>query len=171
MRKLTLETTSADETRAIGAHLSRYARPGDLILLHGDLGAGKTTMVQGFLAALGAAEPVRSPTFILVSEYAAGSSPGQATAVRHLDLYRIEDPGELEALGFEELVGADDAVTLVEWPERAAGYLPEPYLLVEIAMAGNDRRWITLRAVPAGDRYLSLMESLGTALKRQYQSP
>jgi tRNA threonylcarbamoyladenosine biosynthesis protein TsaE len=76
--------------------------------------------------------------------------------LRHIDLYRLESLDELEALGFEDLVSDDRAITLIEWPERAVGLLPDAYLLVELQATGPDQRQITLRPVGLGDRFTDL---------------
>ena len=117
-----LIAASAEETEVCGARLAR-ALPTDLpqmlqIQLRGDLGAGKTTLARGFLRALGFTGVVRSPTYTLVESYALG-----AVTVVHTDLYRLQDPDELEALGLRELAVADH-VWLIEWPERAGPWLP-----------------------------------------------
>jgi tRNA threonylcarbamoyladenosine biosynthesis protein TsaE len=103
-------TASADETRALAAAFGRVAAVGDVLLLEGPLGAGKTVFVQGLAAGLGVAAAVRSPTFVLVTEYA-----GRVPLV-HVDLYRIEHARGLDGLGLEER--EDDAVLAVEWGER-----------------------------------------------------
>lgn len=107
-----------------------------LVFLEGDLGAGKTTLVRGFLAGLGHRGPVRSPTYTLIEPYDAGGR-----RVYHLDLYRIADPDELEYLGLRELL-AEPAVILVEWPQRGAGWLPQADLAVRIAHSGDARRLV-----------------------------
>ncbi len=117
-----LIAASFEDTQACGARLAR-ALPGGLpqmlqVQLHGDLGAGKTTLARGFLQALGYAGVVRSPTYTLVESYALG-----ALTVVHTDLYRLQDPNELEALGLRDLARADH-VWLIEWPERAGRWLP-----------------------------------------------
>lgn len=104
---MTLYAEDAEATMRLGADLAAELLPGDVVLLHGPLGAGKTTLVRGALRALGWTGPVRSPTFNLVSEYPV------APPVVHVDLYRLEGP---EDLGLEER--AEGAVTFVEWPER-----------------------------------------------------
>jgi tRNA threonylcarbamoyladenosine biosynthesis protein TsaE len=117
-----LIAASAAQTEACGARLARALpsfRPQLLqIHLHGDLGAGKTTLARGFLQALGYSDVVRSPTYTLVESYALG-----AVTVVHTDLYRLQHPDELETLGLRDLAVADH-VWLVEWPERAGPWLP-----------------------------------------------
>lgn len=130
-------TTSPDETRAVGAALARLLRPGDVVLLVGDLGAGKTTLAQGVAAGLGVTEPVTSPTFVLVRPYpcAAPHSPANPTALRqllHADLYRLEHTGELADLALGELV-EDDAAALVEWGEVAGTDLQAGALVVRLS--------------------------------------
>lgn len=124
--------------RALGAR--PLERPG-LIALHGDLGAGKTTLVRGLLRALGHTGPVRSPTFTLLEPYEHLTPP-----VWHLDLYRLGDPGELEYLGLADLLVAP-ALLLIEWPERGAGALPAADLDIHIAHADAGRR-LTMTSVP-----------------------
>ncbi len=142
-------TASAAETRALGRRIAARLRPGDIVLLHGDLGAGKTTLVQGIGMALGTRERAQSPTFSLVVD----TSLPDGITLRHIDLYRLESLDELEALGFEDLTSDDRAIILIEWPERAVGMLPNAYLLIELNPAGPDRRRITLRAVGMGSRF------------------
>lgn len=114
-REKRLRTRSAAGTLALGELLTELLLPPRLILLRGDLGAGKTTLVKGMAAALGAADPdgVTSPTFTLVHEY-----KGRRVRIFHLDLYRIETEAELEGIGVWEIADAGDALVLVEWGER-----------------------------------------------------
>lgn len=125
----------AAATEALGARLAKRLRPGDVIYLQGDLGAGKTTLVRGLLRALGYTGPVRSPTYTLVESYAFDGRP----TVHHLDLYRLADPEELEWLGIRDLCGGE-AITLIEWPERGRGLLPPPDLTLDLAPSGCGRR-------------------------------
>src|SRR4030088_563204 len=115
-RELTREitTNSAEETIALGRTLAEILAPPKLVLLRGDLGAGKTTMVKGIAAAFEAAaeEDVTSPTFTLVHEYR-----GPRANLYHIDLYRVDTPRELETLGLDDL-RTDDSVLLIEWGEK-----------------------------------------------------
>jgi len=145
--QLTLHSRDAEATRSIGAALGRHAEPGDVFLLHGELGAGKTTFTQGFARGAGSEELVNSPTFVLVNEYR-GRLP-----IYHADLYRLDDPDEVERL---DLANASlDGVLLVEWPERGDGLLPAEHLLVRIEHAGPEER--RLAFVPRGRRYERLV--------------
>ena len=127
-----LDLKDAGATEAAGAALAQALTAGDrIIFLHGDLGAGKTTLVRGLLRALGHAGRVPSPTYTLVEPYEIGP-----LSLKHLDLYRIADPGELEYLGVRELAGT----VLIEWPERGGHFLPTPDLDCRLAPAGLGRR-------------------------------
>jgi tRNA threonylcarbamoyladenosine biosynthesis protein TsaE len=114
-REKRFRTRSVAGTLALGERLAEMLRPPMLVVLRGEVGAGKTTLVKGIAAALGAAseEDVTSPTFTLVHEYA-----GPKVRVYHLDLYRLETEKELATLGIEEMVDQPDALVLVEWGER-----------------------------------------------------
>jgi tRNA threonylcarbamoyladenosine biosynthesis protein TsaE len=116
-------TASADATRALAGRLAPLCRAGDVVLLVGDLGAGKTVFAQGFAAALGVAGPVTSPTFALVRHYRCGPSSPVETLI-HADVYRTGSLAEVADLGLAELV-EEDAVALVEWGDLAAPALGE----------------------------------------------
>ncbi len=136
-------TASVDETRALGGAVASVAATGDVIVLVGDLGAGKTAFTQGFAAALGVTTPVTSPTFTLANRY-----EGSIT-VNHLDVYRFDHPDEAHDLALEELL--DDGITLVEWGDAIAGMLPAGHLSVTIRFRSaddglpGDERLLTLR--------------------------
>ncbi len=123
--RLTLSNLA--ETEALGERLAAALRPGDLVALGGDLGAGKTTLARAILTALGVTEAMPSPTFTLVQRY---DTP--RLVVHHYDLYRIEDPRELDELGLEEAL--DQGAVLMEWPERAGGRLPGDRLNLSLTM-------------------------------------
>lgn len=123
-------------TLALGAQLAAAGLVSELVCLHGELGAGKTTLVRGYLRALGHRGNVKSPTYTLLESYAVG-----AVRVLHFDFYRIADARELGYIGLDELLG-EAAVKLVEWPERAGGQLPPADLDVwlEFAPVGRQAR-------------------------------
>ncbi len=131
---------SAAATRAHGEALAAQLAPGQVVALFGDLGSGKTCLVQGICAGLGVVDPVTSPTFILINEYA-GRAMGRPVPVYHFDLYRLGSPAELEDLGAEEyFYGA--GICLVEWAEHAGNLLPPNRWEVRFTVAGADRRQI-----------------------------
>jgi tRNA threonylcarbamoyladenosine biosynthesis protein TsaE len=115
--KRVVVTHSPEETRRLAADLLRELKPGAVLALHGDLGAGKTCFVQGLAAALGVHHPVNSPTFVLIHEYP--STP----PLYHADLYRIRDADDAFGLGLEEYFKSD-GITVIEWAERATEILP-----------------------------------------------
>ena len=154
MKRFQLVSRSAGDTRAIAAVFSRYTRAGDMIVLDGELGAGKTCFVQGFAGARGCAGSVTSPTFSIANFYRT-----TAGEILHVDLYRIETPGELEALGLEEYFPG--ATTLVEWGLKFPGYL-DNFLLVSFARGEDDSRVLTVES--DGGTRDALLETLGNHL-------
>jgi tRNA threonylcarbamoyladenosine biosynthesis protein TsaE len=139
---LTVASNSPEETLILGTSLAPVLLPGDVVTLSGDLGAGKTTFVQGVASALGVTAPVTSPTFVIIHHYE-GRFP-----VVHMDVYRLDYIQEVLDLGFEELL-QPDAVMLVEWGEAVSPLLPRRYLDVEIRKTddGDDARMFAFRAV------------------------
>ena len=137
-------TDSAEATERLGADLATRLRPGDVVLVTGDLGAGKTTFVRGAARALGVVEPVVSPTFTIGRRYR-----GDAT-VSHLDLYRLDGLGEEEP-GFLDDYLTADAITFVEWPEVADHALERVRAKVTIEHAGGDEREVTIDLTPASE--------------------
>lgn len=144
---LTIPVDSAGEMQRLGRVIGARLHPGDVLLLHGDLGAGKTTLAQGIAAALGVSEGMQSPTFTLVAEHQGQLPDGTRVRLNHLDLYRLSGPEDLESFGYEQFLDAGDEITLIEWPERAADWLPDAYLLAAIAYAVPGRK-VTLTAHP-----------------------
>jgi tRNA threonylcarbamoyladenosine biosynthesis protein TsaE len=131
------ETRSAADTEALGARLAERLGPGDVVVVSGDLGAGKTTLIRGAARALGVTEPVTSPTFTIGRRYSGGRLP-----ISHLDLYRLEDmDGEDPGL-LDDYLG--DGVAFVEWPAVGIERLGRPALEVRIEHAGEERRTIEL---------------------------
>src|SRR5436190_1172667 len=133
--RVRLFTRSAEQTRAVGEALASSLRSGDVVSLTGDLGAGKTTLVQGAARGLGVGDRVLSPTFTLVREYQ-GDVP-----IHHMDIYRLDRVQDVLDLGFEEMIDAD-GVVFVEWGDAIEGLLPEDHLQVELSIAedGEARR-------------------------------
>ncbi|MBA2278337.1 MAG: tRNA (adenosine(37)-N6)-threonylcarbamoyltransferase complex ATPase subunit type 1 TsaE [Chloroflexia bacterium] len=154
----------------VGAALGRQLQRGDVVLLHGDLGAGKTTLAQGIAAALDVAGPVQSPTFTLAAEYDARLPDSTPVRLYHLDLYRLTDPAELESIGYEEYITPPDGVTVIEWPERAGHWLPETYLLITIAHDGAARR-LSLSAVGVDAIVQERLQGIIAALRGESPHP
>jgi tRNA threonylcarbamoyladenosine biosynthesis protein TsaE len=139
--QISARTRSAGETRALAAALAQLARAGDLMLLAGDLGAGKTAFVQGFGRALGVDEPITSPTFTLAQRY------DGARVIHHLDVYRLSQLNEVLDLGLPELLD-EGGIVLIEWGDAVAPVVPADYLEVRLAYGdGDDERVVTLRPV------------------------
>ena len=130
-------THSAEETTALGRTLTELLAPPKLVLLRGDLGAGKTTLVKGIAAGFQAAseEDVTSPTFTLVHEYR-----GPKANLYHIDLYRVDTPRQLETLGLDDLL-ADNSILLIEWGEKFPRFLRERDVEITLERVGeNDRK-------------------------------
>ncbi len=140
-REKRLRTRSEAGTLALGEMLSELLPAPRLVLLRGDLGAGKTTLVKGIVAALGAADPdgVSSPTFTLVHEY-----KGRRVRVFHLDLYRLETEAELEGVGLWEIADSGDALVLVEWGERFPSLVAKADAEIAIETGENDTERLLL---------------------------
>jgi tRNA threonylcarbamoyladenosine biosynthesis protein TsaE len=132
---------SEDEAAAAGAALARLARPGDVITLSGPLGVGKTALARAFIGALGYEGEVPSPSFAIVQPYDELDPP-----VWHVDLYRIEDPAEIEELGLD---AAADAVLLVEWPERAGLDAWQGALGLSLDFGNAGERILTAKVPPS----------------------
>jgi len=133
-----MRLSSPEDSLALGERLAAVVRPGDVIALSGPLGAGKTSIARGLLAALGLEEEAPSPSFAIVQPY---DPPHVRFPVLHVDLYRIEEPGEAEELGLDE--AREDSLLIVEWPER----LGEDYW--------HDALWLSLELTPDGARALT----------------
>jgi tRNA threonylcarbamoyladenosine biosynthesis protein TsaE len=148
-------TDSADATRRLAAKLADVVADGDVVVLVGDLGAGKTVFVQGLAVALGVTGPVTSPTFTLANRYEG------RIIVNHLDVYRFESLDEVHDLDLPELL--ESGVTLIEWGDTIASVLPPDQLEVRIVLgAGDDERLLRFR--PTGPRWQARRGRLETAL-------
>jgi tRNA threonylcarbamoyladenosine biosynthesis protein TsaE len=146
-------SNSPGETRHLGERLGGLLEAGDVILLSGELGAGKTVFVQGLARGLGFDGGVSSKSFVLLGEY-----PGRLT-LYHADLYRLDDPDQVQDLALDEI--SADGVLAVEWPERAGeGVLPEEHLCIEFEVVSEDSR--RLQFTPNGERAQALNSQLGT---------
>ena len=151
-------TKSADDTRELAAQVAVLARAGDLVLLAGDMGAGKTTFTQGFGKALGVVEQVTSPTFTLVRTYEA------RIPLLHVDAYRLDSLQEVIDLGMHELLD-EGAVALIEWGDIIASMLPTDFLEIRLEFGeGDDDRRLRLRAV--GQPWAGRVPALRVALER-----
>lgn len=153
-RVTTLKSAGPGATEAVGAALADAAGAGTVIFLSGELGAGKTTLVRGFLRRLGYRGRVKSPTFTLVEPY-----PVPPLEVFHMDLYRIRAAEELDAVGVRDYFDGR-AVCLVEWPEHAGGALGQADLTVEFRIGPGHRE---LRLLPRGPRGEALAAAAGGA--------
>jgi tRNA threonylcarbamoyladenosine biosynthesis protein TsaE len=168
-----VRTTSAEETKAMAAALAELARPGDLLLLAGDLGAGKTAFTQGFGAALGVDDLITSPTFTLVNTYEG------RLELNHLDVYRLEALSEVFDLGVPEMMD-DGGVTVIEWGDSVAPALPADYLEIRFTFPDQEFGDTTdsdaddvrvLELVPVGPRWSARIRAIATAVAEWIHEP
>ena len=156
-RGLVARTSTAVDTQALAESLAAVARAGDLLVLAGEMGAGKTAFAQGFARGLGIPGPVTSPTFTIVAEHTGGR-----LAMHHLDVYRLEHLREVADLGLAEMLD-EEAVMLVEWGDAVLPALPDQYLEVRIAFGeGDDDRILELR--PSGGSWPARERLLGEVI-------
>jgi len=142
------EVYGVDETTQLGIKLGELLEPGDIICLTGDLGTGKTHITKGIAKGLGINDTITSPTFTIVNEYEGGR-----LKLNHFDVYRVSDPDEIYAIGFDDYIFSD-AVSIIEWANYIEEILPEDLLHIKIEKdfaLGEDYRKITL--TPYGERY------------------
>lgn len=151
IRQITLNTSSPEQTQSVGSILGAHAQAGDVFLLSGDLGAGKTCLTQGILWGLGGDEYARSPTFVLICEY-----PARLT-LYHMDLYRIDSLEEIIDLGLDDYF-LGDGVCVVEWAEKGVSAFDGEHLTVSIQETGSDTRRLTISA--DSPRYSEMMHAL-----------
>ncbi len=150
-----IETSSPAETETLGRRLGALLRPGDVVALSGDLGAGKTVFARGLAAGAGATGYMASPTFTLIREYRGPSR------VYHVDLYRLDRSEQLDDLGLDELLDGS-GIVVIEWAEKAVPRLPPDHLWITIRFLDReDARELTL--TPKGTRYAGMIEKLAKA--------
>lgn len=130
---------SLKSTEKIANKISKLLKKGDIVLLEGDLGAGKSVIVRFILQSLGVKNKITSPTFTIVNDYHAGD-----LHFYHLDLYRIEDETELENIGFENVIDDNEAIKFVEWPSKIGSLFPKKYFKIIVSKLGKHSRKITL---------------------------
>ena len=151
-------TTGVDQTRALGAAIASLTRAGDLLLLAGEMGAGKTAFTQGFARGLGVTEQVVSPTFTLARQY-----DGTELRLNHLDVYRLDHLQEAIDLGLSELIDDDSGVTVIEWGDVVIPALPADFLEIRLAYgADDDERTFSLHSV--GTRWAARRHALDEVL-------
>jgi tRNA threonylcarbamoyladenosine biosynthesis protein TsaE len=143
-RRRRVLSASSEETEAIGSEIAARLRPGDVVAVTGELGAGKTTLIRGACRGLGVEGPVTSPTFTIGQRYR-----GREVWVSHLDLYRLGGIEDEEPALLEDYL-REDSVAFVEWPAAAGARLGEPSLRISMSHAGGDRRQIELDSAPGG---------------------
>jgi tRNA threonylcarbamoyladenosine biosynthesis protein TsaE len=132
-------TNSYKETQKVGFDFAKTLKGGDVVALHGDLGSGKTTFVQGLAEGLGITKKIISPTFIIMRTYEVGGKN-----FYHVDLYRIEDEKDVEGLGLLEIMESNDSIVVIEWPEKIENILPQTRKDIIFTYIDNDRRSIVI---------------------------
>ena len=155
MHTLTITTNSPEQTRSLGTHLGRLASGAEIYLLTGNLGTGKTHLVQGIGFGLGVKEYACSPSFMIAREYHGRFK------LYHLDLYRLDNVEEIVDLGIDQYFSSD-ALCAIEWAEKGRGVLPRDNLAVKMEHLGGDNRRITF--IPHGKHYTELIRRLKDAL-------
>lgn len=136
-------TKSADETKNLGFTFARNLKPGEAVFLYGDLGAGKTTFVQGVAQGLGLNSRIISPTFVFVRIYETKND--RIKKLNHIDLYRVEKQSEIESLGLDEVVGEEDSVSLIEWADRLLDLKPQRGYMVWFKHLDENKKEITIK--------------------------
>lgn len=136
-------TTSQEETTEFGKNIADHFRGGDILLLNGELGAGKTTLMKGLAIGLGVTDTVSSPTFTLMNHYPANN--GTIKNLVHIDTYRLKDEYELKDIGVEDYLCEPDSLCVIEWPEKISGLLKyKKTFNINIEHLGENKRKITM---------------------------
>jgi tRNA threonylcarbamoyladenosine biosynthesis protein TsaE len=157
MKSLKLISHCPAETLELGAHIGEVAQPGDIFLLNGDLGAGKTCLTQGIARGLGSQEYALSPTFVLMRELKGRMQ------LYHIDLYRLDNIEEISDLGLEDYLYGR-GVCVIEWAEKGLNVLPAEHLLIKIDYLSDTER--SFEFVPHGKRYEKLLDQLKPLQKK-----
>ncbi len=155
--ELDIISHSTEQTMRLGARLGKLLRPGDVICISGDMGAGKTVFSAGIGQGWGAAQPLTSPTYNLVHQH---SRPSDSDRLYHLDCYRLHDAQEAETIGLDDILDSKP-ILLVEWAEHIDEALPEDRLWIELRVVEETRRSFSLEAI--GERYQQLLEGFRAA--------
>lgn len=145
-----LRARNEEETKTVAADLAKWLEPGDVILLEGNLGAGKTTFTKGLAEGLGIKRVIKSPTYTIIREYLDGRLP-----LYHMDVYRLEETGGMD-LGLEEYFEGD-GVSIIEWATFIPEDLPQEYLQIKLIPVGEELMERELTFYPVGKRYEELM--------------
>jgi tRNA threonylcarbamoyladenosine biosynthesis protein TsaE len=157
MSSLKIISRSLEETHKLGTRLGELAQPGDIYLLSGNLGAGKTCLTQGIVWGLGSTEHALSPTFVLMRELK-GRLP-----LYHIDLYRLDDIQEISDLGLDDYL-CGKGLCVIEWGEKGLSILPAEHLMIKIEYLGDNER--SFEFIPRGKRYEKLLARLKSLLKK-----
>lgn len=135
-------TTSAQETQHLAETFAKKLSGGTIVLLYGDLGAGKTTFTQGLAKGLGVEKRIISPTFVIIRTYVVRNR--ESKFFYHVDLYRLEKESEIEGTGLLDIIKQENAIVVIEWPEKLGSYLPKKRWEVKFTPLGEDKREITV---------------------------
>ena len=135
-----ITTISTEDTKNLAEQVAEKLISGDILILEGDLGAGKTTFVRYLTEALGFTDRVQSPTFVLARQYSNSKTDSLIKNINHLDLYRLTSPKELQDIGLEEYFNQPNAITVIEWPNIASDILPANVITIKIEVLGENER-------------------------------
>ena len=136
-------TKSFEETRQVGFEFAKTLKGGEVLTLHGDLGAGKTTFMQGLARGLGITRNILSPTFIIMRSYDIAHAGNTGKKLYHVDLYRIESEKDIDAIGLPELMGDTEAIVAIEWPEKIENVLPKKKREIFLEYIDENKRQIS----------------------------
>lgn len=141
----TYTTNSYEETQRLGEEFAKTLNPGDVITLYGDLGAGKTTFMQGLAKGLGIMHRIISPTFIIMRKYEVHGEEARIKKLYHIDLYRTETEDDLQGIGLPEILGDTQGIVAVEWPEKMGTLLPHERWEVRLGTVSENEREVSIK--------------------------